>query len=139
MPITQFWVTPSIYLTKARGPGPRLDLWDIEAALVLSGWPNKMRKELNSERKGDDNDHEGQDNDEASVSKKQRVVWSEAVPKRILQLMNVEKFPRENIASHLQILRFLCHPELEARNHITLPASCPSMVRLHQEGGYSFL
>ncbi|KAM3387921.1 hypothetical protein ACQJBY_010625 [Aegilops geniculata] len=76
MPITQFWVTPSIYLTKARGPGPRLDLWDIEAALVLSGWPNKMRKELNSERKGDDNDHEGQDNDEASVSKKQRVVWS---------------------------------------------------------------
>ncbi|KAM3387922.1 hypothetical protein ACQJBY_010625 [Aegilops geniculata] len=64
---------------------------------------------------------------------------AEAVPKRILQLMNVEKFPRENIASHLQILRFLCHPELEARNHITLPASCPSMVRLHQEGGYSFL
>ncbi|KAM3369171.1 hypothetical protein ACQJBY_017217 [Aegilops geniculata] len=80
-----------------------------------------MRKELNSENKGDYNDHEGQDNDEASVSKKQRVVWSgcskpihaassfllllvaEAVPKRILQLMNVEKFPRENIASHVRL------------------------------------
>jgi SHAQKYF class myb-like DNA-binding protein len=29
-------------------------------------------------------------------------VYVEAVPKRILELMNVEKLTRENVASHLQ-------------------------------------
>lgn len=29
-------------------------------------------------------------------------VYAEAVPKRILELMNVEKLTRENVASHLQ-------------------------------------
>lgn len=30
-------------------------------------------------------------------------VDAEAVPKRILELMNVEKLTRENVASHLQV------------------------------------
>jgi two-component response regulator (ARR-B family) len=33
---------------------------------------------------------------------------AEAVPKRILELMNVEKLTRENVASHLQV-RYYCH------------------------------
>ena len=31
---------------------------------------------------------------------------AEAVPKRILDLMNVEGLTRENVASHLQVSRF---------------------------------
>ncbi|KAI4976635.1 hypothetical protein ZWY2020_050242 [Hordeum vulgare] len=82
-----------------------------------SGRPNKKRKELHSE-----DEDEGDDNDDASASKKPRVVWSvelhrkfvaavnqlgidKAVPKRILELMNVEKLTRENVASHLQKYR----------------------------------
>ncbi|KAM3194807.1 hypothetical protein ACQJBY_071075 [Aegilops geniculata] len=79
---------------------------------------SKKRKELHGEE-----EDEGEDNDDASAaSKKPRVVWSvelhrkfvaavnqlgidKAVPKRILELMNVEKLTRENVASHLQVRR----------------------------------
>ncbi|XP_040380957.1 two-component response regulator ORR22 isoform X2 [Oryza brachyantha] len=83
---------------------------------------SKKRKEVHSEEdeEGDDNDF--QENDEPSAAKKPRVVWSvelhrkfvaavnqlgidKAVPKRILELMNVEKLTRENVASHLQKYR----------------------------------
>ncbi|KAL6003386.1 hypothetical protein ACLOJK_023609 [Asimina triloba] len=64
------------------------------------------------------------DNGDPSMSKKPRVVWSvelhmkfvnavdqlgidKAVPKRILELMNVPGLTRENVASHLQCLRFM--------------------------------
>uniref|UniRef100_A0ACD6AEC7 Uncharacterized protein n=1 Tax=Avena sativa TaxID=4498 RepID=A0ACD6AEC7_AVESA len=64
----------------------------------------------------------GGDDEEPSGSKKPRVVWSvelhrkfvaavnhlgidKAVPKRILELMNVDKLTRENVASHLQKYR----------------------------------
>ncbi|KAF7094112.1 hypothetical protein CFC21_096456 [Triticum aestivum] len=77
----------------------------------------RKRKELHSEE-----EDEGEDNDDAAASKKPRVVWSvelhrkfvaavnqlgidKAVPKRILELMNVEKLTRENVASHLQKYR----------------------------------
>ncbi|XP_051204504.1 two-component response regulator ORR22 isoform X2 [Lolium perenne] len=87
---------------------------------------SKKRKEPHREEEdedeGDDNDNDAQDNDEPSGSKKPRVVWSvelhrkfvaavnhlgidKAVPKRILELMNVEKLTRENVASHLQKYR----------------------------------
>lgn len=40
------------------------------------------------------------------------ILFTEAVPKRILDLMNVEGLTRENVASHLQVLHqlhiFLC-------------------------------
>ncbi|XP_061371844.1 two-component response regulator ORR21-like [Gastrolobium bilobum] len=62
------------------------------------------------------------ENDDSSTSKKPRVVWSvelhqqfvsavnqlgldKAVPKRILELMNVPGLTRENVASHLQKFR----------------------------------
>uniref|UniRef100_A0ACD5Y195 Uncharacterized protein n=1 Tax=Avena sativa TaxID=4498 RepID=A0ACD5Y195_AVESA len=79
---------------------------------------SKKRKEPHSEEE----DLDGGDDDEPSGSKKPRVVWSvelhrkfvaavnqlgidKAVPKRILELMNVDKLTRENVASHLQKYR----------------------------------
>ncbi|KAM0893819.1 hypothetical protein ACQ4PT_024858 [Festuca glaucescens] len=83
---------------------------------------SKKRKEPHSEEEDEGDDNDAQDNDEPSGSKKPRVVWSvelhrkfvaavnhlgidKAVPKRILELMNVEKLTRENVASHLQKYR----------------------------------
>ncbi|EMS46078.1 Two-component response regulator ARR12 [Triticum urartu] len=74
----------------------------------------KKRKEPHSEE-----EDEGEDNDDAAGSKRPRVataypfmlvsflllLFAEAVPKRILELMNVEKLTRENVASHLQKYR----------------------------------
>ncbi|XP_028073238.1 two-component response regulator ARR12-like isoform X1 [Camellia sinensis] len=81
---------------------------------------NRKRKEQN-EDEGDRAD-DGQNNEDPSMQKKPRVVWTvdlhrkfvaavnqlgidEAVPKRILDMMNVEKLTRENVASHLQKYR----------------------------------
>ncbi|GMI84398.1 response regulator 12 [Hibiscus trionum] len=82
---------------------------------------NKKRKDQN-EDEDEDLDENGHDNDDPSAQKKPRVVWSvelhrkfvaavnqlgieKAVPKKILELMNVEKLTRENVASHLQKFR----------------------------------
>uniref|UniRef100_A0A0D9WML9 Two-component response regulator n=1 Tax=Leersia perrieri TaxID=77586 RepID=A0A0D9WML9_9ORYZ len=87
-----------------------------------NGRTSKKRKELHGEEDDEVDDSECQDNDEPSAAKKPRVVWSvelhrkfvaavnqlgidKAVPKRILELMNVEKLTRENVASHLQKYR----------------------------------
>lgn len=86
-----------------------------------SGDPNGK---LNRKRKDEDEDVDDNDNedDDPSTQKKPRVVWSidlhrkfvaavnqlgieKAVPKRILDLMNVEGLTRENVASHLQKYR----------------------------------
>ncbi|XP_028073237.1 two-component response regulator ARR12-like [Camellia sinensis] len=81
---------------------------------------NRKRKDQN-EDEGDRAD-DGQDNEDPSMQKKPRVVWTvdlhrkfvaavnqlgidKAVPKRILDMMNVEKLTRENVASHLQKYR----------------------------------
>ncbi|CAA7398036.1 unnamed protein product [Spirodela intermedia] len=81
---------------------------------------NRKRKDQNEE--DDDSEDNGNDNDDPSSQKKPRVVWSvdlhrkfvaavnelgidKAVPKRILELMNVERLTRENVASHLQKFR----------------------------------
>lgn len=82
---------------------------------------NRKRKDQD-----DDEDEEGKENgldcDDPSNQKKPRVVWSvelhrkfvsavnqlgleKAVPKKILDLMNVEGLTRENVASHLQKYR----------------------------------
>ncbi|KAG9142190.1 hypothetical protein Leryth_007635 [Lithospermum erythrorhizon] len=79
---------------------------------------------VNKKRKDDDDgaDENDQDSDDPASQKKPRVVWSidlhrkfvtavnqlgieKAVPKRILDLMNVEGLTRENVASHLQKYR----------------------------------
>ncbi|KAJ6721325.1 TWO-COMPONENT RESPONSE REGULATOR ARR14 [Salix viminalis] len=79
----------------------------------------KGQKKRNIAKEEDDNELE---NDDPSASKKPRVVWSvelhqqfvsavnqlgidKAVPKRILELMNVPGLTRENVASHLQKFR----------------------------------
>ncbi|GLJ09668.1 hypothetical protein SUGI_0113770 [Cryptomeria japonica] len=85
---------------------------------INSAWKHsKKRKEVKEEE--DDGE---QDNDDSSTLKKPRVVWSvelhqqfvcavnqlgidKAVPKRILELMNVQGLTRENVASHLQKYR----------------------------------
>ncbi|KAM0961081.1 hypothetical protein ACFX13_020824 [Malus domestica] len=77
-----------------------------------------QKKRINA-KEDDDGDTE---NDDMSTSKKPRVVWSvelhqqfvtavnqlgldKAVPKRILEMMNVPGLTRENVASHLQKFR----------------------------------
>ncbi|KAD2394241.1 hypothetical protein E3N88_41218 [Mikania micrantha] len=86
-----------------------------------SGDPNAK---INRKRKDEDEDYNdnGNEDDDPSTQKKLRVVWSidlhrkfvaavnqlgieKAVPKRILDLMNVEGLTRENVASHLQKYR----------------------------------
>ncbi|XP_004508173.1 two-component response regulator ARR2 isoform X2 [Cicer arietinum] len=73
-------------------------------------------------RKRRDEEEEADDRDDSSTLKKPRVVWSvelhqqfvaavdqlgidKAVPKKILELMNVPGLTRENVASHLQKYR----------------------------------
>ncbi|RDY11974.1 Two-component response regulator ARR2, partial [Mucuna pruriens] len=75
-----------------------------------------------SSKKRRDEEEEGEERDDTSALKKPRVVWSvelhqqfmaavnqlgidKAVPKRILELMNVPGLTRENVASHLQKYR----------------------------------
>ncbi|XP_075490333.1 two-component response regulator ARR12-like isoform X2 [Primulina tabacum] len=70
----------------------------------------------------DDGEDDGNESEDPSTQKKPRVVWSielhrkfvaavnhlgieKAVPKRILDMMNVEGLTRENVASHLQKYR----------------------------------
>ncbi|AQL01592.1 Two-component response regulator ORR22 [Zea mays] len=87
-----------------------------------SGRIGRKRKEMHSDEEDDGEENDFQEGDEPSAAKKPRVVWSielhrkfvaavnqlgidKAVPKRILELMNVEKLTRENVASHLQKYR----------------------------------
>ncbi|KAI3683944.1 hypothetical protein L1987_84460 [Smallanthus sonchifolius] len=79
-----------------------------------NNWKNTKRRK--------DEDDEADERDESSSLKKPRVVWSvelhqqfvaavnqlgidKAVPKKILELMNVPGLTRENVASHLQKYR----------------------------------
>ncbi|KAI9378000.1 hypothetical protein POPTR_018G021300v4 [Populus trichocarpa] len=84
---------------------------------------NKKRKDQNGDEDEDhDEDEDEHENEDPTTQKKPRVVWSvelhrkfvaavnqlgvdKAVPKKILDLMNVEKLTRENVASHLQKYR----------------------------------
>ncbi|XP_057507420.1 two-component response regulator ORR24-like isoform X1 [Actinidia eriantha] len=84
-----------------------------------NGKINRKRKDDEEEEDGEEN---GSENEDTGTQKKPRVVWSielhrkfvaavnqlgieKAVPKRVLDLMNVEGLTRENVASHLQKYR----------------------------------
>ncbi|CAI0444183.1 unnamed protein product [Linum tenue] len=104
---------------------------------------NKKRKDQNDEE-DDDPDENGNDNDDPTSQKKPRVVWSvelhrkfvsavnhlgidKAVPKKILELMNVEKLSRENVASHLQKYRlYLRRISTVANQHANMAAALVS-------------
>lgn len=95
---------------------------DVEyASSVYEGSEGILKAQKKRKDVKDEDDGEF-DNDDPSASKKPRVVWSvelhqqfvsavnqlgidKAVPKRILELMNVPGLTRENVASHLQKFR----------------------------------
>ncbi|GJY75230.1 CheY-like superfamily protein [Tanacetum coccineum] len=83
---------------------------------------NKGHNWRNVKKRKDEEEDECEEREESSSSKKPRVVWSvelhqqfmsavnqlgieKAVPKKILELMNVPGLSRENVASHLQKYR----------------------------------
>ncbi|GJN30752.1 hypothetical protein PR202_gb19087 [Eleusine coracana subsp. coracana] len=98
------------------------ELRNIWQHVVRKKWSENKDHE-HSEKETDKEEDEGDENgDPSSTSKKPRVVWSvelhqqfvnavnhlgidKAVPKKILELMNVPGLTRENVASHLQKFR----------------------------------
>lgn len=87
---------------------------DYSSSANEGNWKNSKKRK--------DEDEDGEDRDDTSTLKKPRVVWSvelhqqfvgavnqlgidKAVPKKILELMNVPGLTRENVASHLQKYR----------------------------------
>lgn len=90
---------------------------DYASSVNEGSWKNSKKRK--DER---DEEDEGEDREDSSTLKKPRVVWSpelhqqfvaavnqltidKAVPKKILDLMNVPGLTRENVASHLQKYR----------------------------------
>ncbi|XP_054798277.1 two-component response regulator ARR12 [Prosopis cineraria] len=124
-----------------------------------NGKLTKKRKDQDDE---DDDEHEhGHDSDDPSTQKKPRVVWSvelhrkfvaavnqlgidKAVPKKILDLMNVEKLTRENVASHLQkyrlyLKRISCVANQQANMVAALGSADASYLRVGSLGGIKHL
>ncbi|VVA24646.1 PREDICTED: two-component response regulator [Prunus dulcis] len=96
-----------------RQPKPSDDA-DYSSSANEGTWKNSKRRK--------DEEEEADERDDSSTLKKPRVVWSvelhqqfvgavnqlgidKAVPKKILELMNVPGLTRENVASHLQKYR----------------------------------
>ncbi|KAK9027945.1 hypothetical protein V6N11_067764 [Hibiscus sabdariffa] len=95
---------------------------DAEYASSVNDATDASLKALRKRSNAKEEDDGEIENDDPSASKKPRVVWSvelhqqfvsavnqlgidKAVPKRILELMNVPGLTRENVASHLQKFR----------------------------------
>ncbi|CAJ1973659.1 unnamed protein product [Sphenostylis stenocarpa] len=132
-----------------------------------SGAVNSDQNEkLTKKRKDQDDDEDEEqeidhDNDDPSTQKKPRVVWSvelhrkfvaavnqlgidKAVPKKILDLMNVEKLTRENVASHLQkyrlyLKRISCVANQQANMVAALGCADPSYLRMSSVSGVGHL
>ncbi|KAL0372765.1 UNVERIFIED_CONTAM: Two-component response regulator ORR21 [Sesamum calycinum] len=95
---------------------------DAEYASSVNEGADEVLKTQKKRRDSKDEDETELENDDPATTKKPRVVWSvelhqqfvsavnqlgidKAVPKRILELMNVPGLTRENVASHLQKFR----------------------------------
>ncbi|XP_045822780.1 two-component response regulator ARR12 isoform X2 [Trifolium pratense] len=95
--------------------------------------PSSSRKRKEKNEDDDEENEDDHDNDDPTAQKKARVVWTpalhrkfvaavnqlgidKAVPKKILDLMNVEKLTRENVASHLQKYRLYLKRISEGEN-----------------------
>ncbi|KAL0409029.1 UNVERIFIED_CONTAM: Two-component response regulator ORR21 [Sesamum radiatum] len=93
---------------------------DAEYASSVNEGADEVLKAQKKRRDSKDEDETELENDDPATTKKPRVVWSvelhqqfvsavnqlgidKAVPKRILELMNVPGLTRENVASHLQV------------------------------------
>lgn len=111
-----------------------------------NGGANRNKRQSRRDRDengddGDDSDDNSNENGDSSSQKKPRVVWSvelhrkfvaavnqlgidKAVPKKILDLMNVENITRENVASHLQKYRlYLKRMSMDASRQANLVAA----------------
>ncbi|XVE97504.1 hypothetical protein REPUB_Repub03eG0025100 [Reevesia pubescens] len=119
---------------------------------------NKKRKDHNSEDEEEEDEDNGHENEDSSSQKKPRVVWSvelhrkfvaavnqlglgNAVPKKILDLMNVEGLTRENVASHLQkyrlYLKRLSSVATQQANMVAaLGSKDPSYLRMGSLDGF---
>ncbi|XP_059642589.1 two-component response regulator ARR12-like [Cornus florida] len=114
----------------------------------------KDQDEDEDEDEEEEYDENGNRNDDTSAQKKPRVVWSvelhrkfvaavnqlgfdKAVPKRILDLMNVEKLTRENVASHLQKYRlYLKRLSSQQANMVAVLGSAdPAYLRMNSLNG----
>ncbi|KAL2322116.1 hypothetical protein Fmac_026495 [Flemingia macrophylla] len=111
----------------------------------------KKRKEQ-SEDEEEDGEGNG-DEDDPSAQKKPRVVWSvelhrkfvtavnqlgldKAVPKKILDLMNVEGLTRENVASHLQKYRLYLKKAAQQANMVAALGGSDSYLRMGSIDGF---
>ncbi|PKU79069.1 two-component response regulator ORR22 [Dendrobium catenatum] len=113
---------------------------DANGPVNDNGKVNRKRKEQNDEDE-DDYEEDTHESEDPSSQKKPRVVWSvelhrkfvaavnqlgveKAVPKRILDIMNVDKLTRENVASHLQKYRlYLKRLSAVASQHANMAAA----------------
>ncbi|KAI5446494.1 hypothetical protein KIW84_014360 [Lathyrus oleraceus] len=105
-----------------RQSGGGLDEGDRQQKMSGDGDYSSSANEGKSSRKRRDEEDEADERDDCSTMKKPRVVWSielhqqfmavvnqvgldKAVPKKIMEMMNVPGLTRENVASHLQKYR----------------------------------
>ncbi|CAI9096783.1 OLC1v1032996C1 [Oldenlandia corymbosa var. corymbosa] len=114
---------------------------ESEYASCVNEGSDGMLRTLKKRKDSKDEEDTELENDDPSTSKKPRVVWSvelhqqfvtavnqlgidKAVPKRILELMNVPGLTRENVASHLQKFRlYLKRLSGVSQTHGGLPGS----------------
>ncbi|CAH8360736.1 unnamed protein product [Eruca vesicaria subsp. sativa] len=118
---------------------------------------NRKRKDQYEEVEGEDEEERGNENDDPTAQKKPRVLWTrelhnkflaavdhlgveKAQPKKILELMNVDKLTRENVASHLQkfrsALKKITNEANQQANMAAIDSHIMQMSSLNALGGF---